>query len=177
MSIYAPKSELSHPQFTTNLDKVMSPGIETASTFTINIALAGAAQNIHFITEPWRINSDAWESGGTMSCKLRVITATNMRVRCMIRRMNSIGALLQSGTFTAFQTITGGTATFTFTPIVPTWTVGQEDCGNRLVIRFNFDALSGISAADATIEVGTIDSEITSTLTETNGNCRRINIT
>jgi len=178
MPIYAPKSQDSDTSPVASIvTKVLTPNIETASTFTINIAIGGAAQNVHFVTDMWQISSDIWESGGIISCKLRVTTAANMRVRCMIRRLGPLGGLLQSGAFTGFQTITGGTATYTFTPTVPAWTSAEENCGNRLAIRFNFDTVSALSAGDATIEVGTADSEITSTIEENNGNCRRINIT
>jgi len=173
MPIYAPKNEDSHPQNTSNVDKVLSPDIQSASTFVISIAGGGAAQNIHFITEPWMINSDAWESGGTMTCQLRVTAVTGtMRARCQVRRMDRNGAIIDSGTLTAFQTLTGIPGTFTFTPTVPTW-AGTEDCGNRLAIRFNIDN-TGVGGGSATIEVGTANSEITSTITENNGNCRRI---
>lgn len=176
MPVYAPKVQDSDasPGTGSVVNKVLSPNVETASTFMISIGAGGAAQNIHFVTDAWLINSDAWESGGTMSCKLRVTAVTGaMRARCMIRRISRTGALLQSGTFTTFQTLTGLPGTFTFTPTVPTWTAGEENCGNRLAIRFSIDNTSA-GASTATIEVGTANSEITSTITENNGNCRRI---
>lgn len=175
MPIYAPHV-LTTPDIGVGDDtRVLLPGVEAASSLSISIAAAGAAQNVHFTTPVWLINSDAWESGGTMSCKLRVTAASNMRVRCMIRRFGRLGALLQSGTFTPFQLLSAGT-TLTYTPTVPTWTSADENCGNRLGIRFQFDASVPSAAASATIEIGTADTEITSTITENNGNCRRINI-
>lgn len=175
MPIYAPHVETTPDISVGNDTRVLLPGVEAASSLSISIAVAGAAQNVHFTTPRWLINSDVWESGGNMSCKLRVTATSNMRVRCMIRRFGPNGALLQTGTFTGFQT-PGAPSTVTFTPTVPTWTSADENCGNRLSIRFQFDALNAASAASITIEIGTVDTEITSTITENNGNCRRINI-
>lgn len=175
MPIYFPKSENSSDITAGDISKKLTPGIEIASTFSISIAAGGTPQNSHFTTERWLINSDAWESGGTMTCRLRVTAASNMRVRCMIRRFGPTGALLQSGTFTAFQTANAG-VTNVYTPTVPTWTSSEENCGNRLSIRFNFDASQGAFPASCTVEVGVADSEINTTITENNGNCRRINI-
>lgn len=153
-----------------DLFKLLGKETATAQTFVVS----GSAQiNVHFITPQGTPSSDAWESGSTMTCELRVTAATTAKARCQIRRCNAVGTVVQTGTFTAFQNISAG-GTFTFTPTVPTWTAGEESCGNRLMIRFNFDIQAPGLSYSATIEVNTTNSEVVSTITEDTGNCRRI---
>jgi hypothetical protein len=156
--------------------RVMSPGTETASTYNLSIAASGPNQNVYHVTIQGQINSDSWESGGSMTIEIRYTAASNMRARVRVNRVNSDGVVLQNGTLTGFQTLSGAPATRTFTATVPTWTAGQEACGNRLVVQLQFGELLGGGGASATIEVGTTNSEIVSTITENNGNCRIINI-
>lgn len=158
-----------------SFNKVMSPGVDTTATFDISIAPSASSINGAFIVPAGTPNSDTWESGGTFTCELRITVASNIRARCAIQRVDQFGTLIQGGTLTAFQTLTTAVpTTFTFTPTVPTWTASEEACGNRLVIRFNFDSVVPSVTASCTIEVGTTESEIISTITENNGNCRRI---
>jgi hypothetical protein len=157
--------------------RVMSPGTETASTYGISIAASGPNQNVFHVTNQGQINSDSWASGGTMTIEIRYTAATNMRARVRITRIDRDGDVLQTGALSALQTLNTPPNTKTFLPVVPTWTAAQEACGNRLVAQLVFSAQIGSSPASATIEVGTADSEVVSTITENDGNCRIINVT
>jgi len=156
--------------------KVLSPGTEPASTFNLSIAPGGAQINVRFVTDQGLPSSDAWESGGSITCELRVTAASNMRARAQINRISAAGVILQTGTFTAFQNLLAVPATFTFSAAVPTWTAADEACGNRLAIRFNFDENTVGLGATATIEVGTTNSEIVSTISENSSSCRRVSV-
>jgi hypothetical protein len=161
---------------TSPTNKVLSPGAVTTSTFLISIAALGGAHNAHWHTERPRPNSDDWENGGTFTCKVRLVSASNMRVRVRLRRMSEAGGVLQSGSFTSYQIVSAASnTTYTFTPTVPTWTDAQEACGNRIAVQFQFRRVTS-AAANATVQVGDIESEIVTTIRENNGGCRRINI-
>lgn len=153
--------------------RILEPGTETASTFNVSIASGGANENYFWVTPQGQINSDAWESGGSITIELRTSGGSNCRARARVARMNRNGTIIQNGTLTAFQTIGAAAATRTFTATVPTWTSAEEDCGNRLVVQIQFgETLSGGGGANCTVEVGTTNSEVVSTITENNGNCR-----
>lgn len=158
--------------------RVLTPGADTASTFNVSIASGGANENYNWVTNQGQINSDAWESGGSFTVELRTSGGSNCRARVRVGRVNSDGTSLQLGAFTAFQTIGAGAATRTFSPAAPTWTSADEKCGNRLYVQIQFgERLSGGGGANCTVEVGTTNSEVVSTITENNGNCRIINVT
>jgi hypothetical protein len=158
-----------------NGSKLLSPGV-APSTTTITVTVAaggGAAQNFNFVTPQGQINSDAWESGGSMTVEVRTGTVNLLRARVRVRRVNALGTVLQNGTLTAFQLLTNNT-THTFSPTVPTWTAGQEACGNRLVIQIQFDEAIANNGGSCEFVIGGANSEVVSTITENNGNCRII---
>lgn len=176
MPTYIQKLDKSDVSINTgNATYLMSPGTGNTGTFSFSIAPGGPNEQVYFVTQQGQINSDSWESGGSMTIEVTRTAASNMRCRVRVGRVDSNGTLIQIGTFTAFQNLTGGT-TKTFTATVPTWTSAQESCGNRLILQVQVgETLSG-GGATATLQVGTTNSEVVSTITENNGNCRVINI-
>lgn len=181
MPTYIQKAEISDIAVVgsaANGNRLLSSEIDPSTTIiSIVVPAGGPIQNLHFITRQGQINSDAWESGGNMTVALRVsLTAVNVRARVRIRRLDVNGNTIQQGTITAFQTLIANT-THTFTAAVPTWTTAQESCGNRLAIFISFDEVLGGGGAACDIEVGNINCEVVSTITENNGNCRIINVT
>ena len=96
--------------------------------------------------------NDNWPSGG--SWLLRVdITGPNSNIDCTARcvMLDSGGNILQSGTYPAEQSLTNDKS---FTPTVPSWTGGNQDCGNRIAVEFKFRETSG-SPQSITIAVNT----------------------
>lgn len=156
--------------------KVISEGTESAGS--INVSVPGLSQDNGFVILPHGLpNSSTWESGGSVSLELN-ITATNggtaatWRARCRVQRRNMAGTVIQNGVFTAFQGLdTTGVKTFSMT--APTWTAAEEDCANRFSIVIQFENNTG-AIRTCTIESGTTNAEVVSSITENSSTCRRI---
>ena len=134
-----------------------------------NDSIPGSStRSASFITLVDVPNSDAWESGGTQTIRLDVSMGdADFTGKCRVVRLSSTGTILQSGAFTGTQVIN---ADRTFTPVAPTWTGGEEACGNRYAIEWEFvNADSMAHALKLNIRVTTAD--IVTDITEDGGTC------
>jgi len=144
--------------------------IKDASTSdTINVTISGSSTELWgFISEPGFPGNSSWEDGGTWSVTLRVVTGnTFVRARCLAVRIDSSGNLLQTGTFTSFQTLTSGNKNYTISN--PLWNDGEEDSGNRIAILVSINNMSPTSQS---VTLGTntttekVETNISTILTE-----------
>jgi len=122
-----------------------------------------------FITLAGVPNFDAWESGGTQTVELEVDAGNmNIRGRCRIGRVDSGGTVLQVGSYTGFLSLNTSQV---FSPAAPTWTGGEEACGNRIFIEFEVENTDTMMALTLTIGMGTIANEVTTDISENAGGC------
>ncbi len=131
---------------------------DPSTTNTILISLAGSSSEYWgFISSSGLPNNADWEDGGTWSATIRVVTGNhNVQARCRAVRIDEGGSILQSGTFTAFQTMN---ANRIYTITNPTWTDSDEDKGNRLAVEIEFKN-NGAIPIDITIGVNTTTEKV-----------------
>jgi len=157
-------------QKTTNSDlspfaefnKVLSSGTGTDTGITIALTAAQVTTG-GFITPSGTPNSELWESGGTWTVEVEIDVGNNKilaRARCV--RLDSAGTVLQTGTYTAQDSLV---ATTSFSPVAPSWTRTEEDVDNRLAVEIEFTCDSNMDQS-ATIGVGTTANEIITNITE-----------
>ena len=110
---------------------------ESLSTINIAPANGGGTITIGFISLSGFPNNDAWEtSGSPWSIDIQLSsTDGDIDVQGRWVRLNSSGSVLQTGSFTTAQDCSTNR---TVSPTVPTWTGGEEDCGNRLAMELLF---------------------------------------
>lgn len=169
MATYIQKTDNSDVSPFTEFNKVLSSGTGTDTGVTVSVG-ALASSDGGWITPSGTPNSDSWESGGTQTVEIE-LDSGNMSVDGQVRivRVNSSGTILQSGSYTANQTLFGGP--LTFSPVSPTWTGGEEDCTNRLAIQMNFTNTDDMMAQAVTVGLGTTSNEVVTDITENNGTC------
>lgn len=152
---------------TTQFDKEMSAGTGTDTFVQVSLA-ASEIKSASFITIVNKPNSDVWEDAGTQTVEIEVDSVNmNIRARCRIVRLDSIGTILESGAFTGFQTLS---ASRIFNPVSPTW-VSAEACDNRIAIEFEFENTDTMMLQSADIGLGTIANEVITDISEDGGTC------
>jgi len=113
-------------------------------------------------------NNDAWEDGGTQTVELEIAGGgMNITGKCRIVKLSSTGVIIESGAFTPTQTMVNDRI---FSPVAPTW-AGAEACENRLAIEFEFENTDTMMAISLTIGLGTLLSEVITTITENSAGC------
>lgn len=129
-----------------------------------------ALRSFAFITPAGNPNSDQWEDSGNQSVEIEVDAGgMNLRARVRVGRVNSTGTVLQTGAYSAFQTMQ---ASRTFTDVAaPVWTNGQEDCDNRYFIEVEVENLDTMMALTLTVGLGTVANEVVTTIAENAGGC------
>lgn len=150
--------------------RVLSAGAGSDTTFAISPPNGGGAEWHYFVTNAGIPNSDSWPSGGTQTVEVEV-TSGDRKIECQARvaRCDASGTILQSGAMTAFQKMG---VPRTFSPVAPTWTGGEEACGNRYIILLVFVNTAASGFHSITVAVGaTPDNDIVSTITEDAGSC------
>lgn len=113
-------------------------------------------------------NNDAWEDSGVQTVEIEVNAGTmDITARCRIVKLSSTGVIIESGAFTATQTMQ---ASRVFSPVAPAW-AGAEACGNRLAIEFEFVNTNTMMAATLNLGLGTLANEVITTITENSAGC------
>ena len=147
----------------------LTTGTGTDTNFTANPANGGGTETHFFVTIAGVPNSDAWESGGTQTVEVEVDSGDG-DIDCDVRigRCDSSGTILQVGSFVGVQDMS---ATRSYSPVAPTWTGGEEACGNRYFaeLLFTNNAAHGNHSVD--VGVGTTANEVVTDITETAGTC------
>lgn len=152
---------------TSVFDKDMSTGASGNGNFTFTVP-ASSTRSSAFITLSGIPDSDGWENGGTQTVEIDVnMGDADVTCRCRIVRLNSTGTILQSGSFTSTQVMS---ASRTFSPVAPTWTGGEEACGNRLAIEFEWVESVGMNAT-MKLNIRTTTAEVITDITENAGSC------
>lgn len=158
-------------------DKIRILARETMSTppsetFTVP---GGSSINLYFLTPEGTPSSDNWEDGGTFTCEWSLsTTSVQLRTRVRVGRVDTnTSTIVQLGAFTAFKTHAASTV-LTFTPTVPTWTDAEESCRNRIIVQYQINNTNPMNNRNFTVQFGSTDAEVISTITEVNGTCRRI---
>lgn len=136
---------------------------------SITVSIGGSATLIGgWIVESGKPNSDIWEDGGTWTLEIETDTGNMFvdgRARCV--RLDSAGNVLQVGAYTSAQDLGPDR---TFSPVAPTWTNGEEACGNRLAIEFEMVETGGMPRT-LVFGTGTVASELAEDITEDAGSC------
>lgn len=153
---------------TSAFDIVLSTG--TGTDTNINVSLdASEIKSAGCITPSGVPNNDAWNDGGTQTVALNLDTMNmNIRARCRVVMLNSTGTIIESGSFTAYQTCQ---ANRVFSPDAPTWSTGPEACSNRYAIEWEFEETSGMSTEVIDIAVGATGDDVVSDIDENTDNC------
>lgn len=152
---------------TTQFDNEISAGVGVDSVVTVSLTPL-EIKSASFITIANKPNSDVWEDAGTHTVEIELDSANmNIRAKCRIVRLDSLGVILESGAFTAFQTLQ---ADRIFNPVSPTW-VSAEACDNRIAIEFEFENLDTMMTQSADIGLGTTANEVITDITENGGTC------
>jgi hypothetical protein len=127
-----------------------------------------------YITDAGLPNSDAWETTGSWTVKMETGTGGhNMNIRGRVRcvRLNSSGSILQSGTFTSYQTFGNSATIYTFTPGNVAWTAGEEDCTNRLAIETEYNNTDTMNQSVTINHYLFSVATVATNITENNGTC------
>lgn len=147
----------------------MATGTGTDTNFTVNPANGGGTQTHFFLTVSGVPNSDAWESGGTFTVEIEIdLGDSNLDCDVRIGRCDSSGTILQNGSFIGAQALT---TSVSFSPVAPTWTGGEEACGNRLFIECLFTNNAVHGNHDVDVGVGTVANEVITDITEDSSGC------
>ncbi len=122
-------------------------------SITIDLA-ASALGSGSVISQAGVPNSDDWEDGGTWTIETIIIGGgnpnNNLRMRVRAVRLTSSGGIDQSGSFTSFQTFTGGI--HNFSPVAPTWST-SEACSHRFAIEFEFENIDTMMSQDSDLVI------------------------
>lgn len=149
--------------------RVLSPGAGADTFFNVAPANGGGQETHFFVTDANVPNSDAWENAGTWTVEIEIDTG-DADLDCDVRcgRCDSSGTILQVGSFVGTQLMD---VTRSFSPVAPTWTGGEEACGNRLFVELLFtnNAAHGSNMID--VGVGTTSNEVVDDITEDGGTC------
>jgi hypothetical protein len=118
---------------------------------------ASGLKSAGFITKSTLPNNDNWESGGTWEQEIEItIAIMDIRGRCRAVMLNSTGSILQSGTFSDYQTFqTLSFRTFNFS--APTWTASQA-CTNLFAIEWEFENLNTMFTKETEIRYRSVSS-------------------
>lgn len=88
-----------------------------------------------YITQAGVPNSTFWETDGTWSIEVEQDGSFDTCLgQAQVLRLDSAGNILQTGAYTAQQTLPGSTQR-TFTMTCPIWTWGEENSGNLFAVR------------------------------------------
>ena len=169
MATYILKAKTSDLSGGADFNREISADTETAGSITVTVA-NGATETSYGFTKPYKPNNADWETA-TLVAEVRVTTANaNMFVKASASRLNSAGAVQEtSGESAEVQLDLIGTYGLT----IPStnWTAGN--CTDRLRINYIFrSANSHGGAINVVIETGTVQSEVTTSITENAGTCR-----
>ena len=149
--------------------QIVDDGSENTGGQGANLA-DGAVVSAGQMTVADNPNNDAWEDGGTQTVEAEISSGSmDLRGRCRITKLSSTGTIIESGSFTGFQTLQA--ANLTFSPVAPTWS-GTEACGNRLAIEWEFENTNGMGMSQTfQIEFGTTTSQVVTTITKDTASC------
>jgi hypothetical protein len=111
---------------------------EGTSSFSMTFS-PSETQNHGWVFEAPYYNA-AWDDGVTITLRYDAggLTDSNIRARARVVSLDSSDTILQSGTFTGWQT-TEVDRTFSIT--APTWT-HTEDCTNRVAVEMEFNNIA-----------------------------------
>lgn len=149
--------------------RVQSAGAGVDTSFNSAPANGGGQETHFFVTNAGIPNNDAWEDGGTWTVEVE-IDSGNASFTCDVRvgRCDSAGNILQVGSFIGTQAMD---VTRTFSPVAPTWTNGEEACGNRQFVELLITNNNAHGANSIDIGVGTAANEIIDDLSVDTAGC------
>lgn len=169
MPTYIQKSTVSDLSLGGTATREISAGTGTDTSFNSAPANGGGTETHFFVTVPGKPNSDSWESGGTQTVEIEIDSGnSSFTAQVRVGRCNSSGTILQTGSFTATQALD---VTRTFSPVAPTWTGGQEACGNRYFAEILITNNNSHGSNSVDIGLGTAANEVITDITENNGTC------
>ncbi len=119
--------------------------IDDVEGFTVT---QSTTQSSSYISEAGNPNNDDWEDAGTWTIRVSTSGVMDMRARCRATRLTSVGGIDEQGSFTGYQSLSGGT--LIFSPVAPTWST-SENCSHRLAVEFEWDNTS--TMFDRTVQV------------------------
>jgi hypothetical protein len=147
----------------------ISSGTGTDTLLNIDPANEGGTVTWYFVTPADVPNSDQWEDSGSQTVELE-IDVGDASLDCQVRvgRCNSSGSILQTGSFTATQTLG---STVSFSPTAPAWTNGEELCGNRYFVEMLFTNNGAHGNHSIDMGLGTAANEVITDIVEDAGGC------
>ena len=121
-------------------------------TETLNMSTAAAGVNLKtqtvvasgtnttcYLTANSIPNLSGWVDSRTQTTFLDVSAADSaIRARCKVGRTDGTNSILQEGAFTAYQTLSA-VQKYTFSPVAPAWTDGQENVANQFFVVWEFN--------------------------------------
>lgn len=149
--------------------RVQSAGTGTDTSFNSMPANGGGQETHFFVTEPGVPNNDAWENSGVWTVEVEIDTG-DASYTCDVRvgRCDSAGNILQVGSFIGTQAMD---VTRTFSPVAPTWTGGEEACGNRQFVELLITNNNAHGSNSIDIGVGTALNEVIDDLSVDTAGC------
>jgi len=146
-----------------DINKEMSVGSGVDTLIAFSGITTSTPKSFGFITISGVPNSTAWENGGTWTVEIQADISNaqiNAQIRCI--RLDTSGNILQSGVFTAIQSLQVDRI---FNPVVPTWNGAEENVDNRLAVEI---LLTTVQSMDQSISIGlgTTDNEVVTTIME-----------
>jgi len=147
----------------------ISTGTGTDTNLNVDPANNGGTITRFFVTAAGVPNSDAWEDAGSQTVEIEIDTGDgDITGEVRVGRCDSSGTILQTGNFTSTQAMD---ASRTFSPSAPTWTGGEEACGNRYFAEMLFTNNASHGNHSIDIGLGTIANEVITDITENTGGC------
>lgn len=139
-----------------------STGTSTDTNFTVAPANAGGQQTHFFLTLAGVPNNDNWEDSGVWPVEIEIDSGDgDINCDARVGRCDSLGTILQVGSFIGTQAMD---VSRVFSPVAPTWTGGEEACGNRQFVELLFTNNAAHGGHSVDVGVGTALNEITDDL-------------
>ena len=141
-----------------SFSKYLEQSTETAGTISITRNDNSTYQTDYAFTRGSIPDNPAWESG-SIAVKVRV-TAVNRSItmRVSASRVNSSGAVQETTSTTATQSLSSAGTTYTFTIPSYSWSGGAN--GDRLRINYESVGSHHVQNSSVTIQTGTIETEV-----------------
>lgn len=169
MPTYIQKIEISDLSLGGAATRDLTAGTGIDTSFGVSPSNGGGTITHFFVTIAGVPNSDSWENGGTQTVEVE-IDSGDSDIDCNVRigRCNSTGTILQTGSFVGTQAMD---VSRTFSPVAPTWTGGEEACGNRYFAELLFTNNAAHGSHSLLVAVGTAANEVVTDITENGGTC------
>lgn len=169
MPTYIEKTDISDLSLGGTATRDLSAGTGTDTNFNVNPANGGGTETHYFVTLAGKPNSDGWEDSGTQTVEIEIDTGdADIDCQARVGRCDSLGTILQTGSFTATQVMD---VTRSFSPVAPAWNNVEEACGNRYFVELLFTNNAAHGNHSVNVGVGTVANEVVTDITEDAGGC------